>query len=131
MQTTNRRSGTTDLEVFAHLLHRYRQVSHGQTEQKWLLLEAAHVMGQRHFKPHLKVHIRMLVLAWNTNDLPEVSGQLFRICLVPLGHLLGRLPIGNPGRANVGAFKPMDLSPELLHTVEQSRAMLAHPNHSV
>ena len=29
------------------------------------------------------------------------------ILLVPLGHLSGRLPLGNPGRATVSAFAPM------------------------
>jgi hypothetical protein len=36
-----------------------------------------------------------------------------RIALVPVGHLLGRLPVGNTGGANVSAFKPMAIPPEL------------------
>ena len=41
----------------------------------------------------------MLALAARERDVRETAGQLFRILLVPLGHLSGRLPLGNPGRA--------------------------------
>ncbi|MDZ4127794.1 MAG: DUF3703 domain-containing protein [Hydrogenophaga sp.] len=36
---------------------------------------------------------------------------------MPLGHLLGRLPLGNTGRSHVGAFRPMQVAPELLATI--------------
>jgi hypothetical protein len=42
-----------------------------------------------------------------------VSGQVLRIALVPLGHLLGRLPRGNTGAANVSAFAPMAIAPDI------------------
>ena len=38
---------------------------------------------------------------------------MLRLALLPLGHLIGRLPQGNPGRATVGAFRPMPVRPEL------------------
>ena len=49
----------------------------------------------------------MLALAARERDVRGAAGQLFRILLVPLGHLSGRLPLGNPGRATVSAFAPM------------------------
>ncbi|MFD2377205.1 DUF3703 domain-containing protein [Ottowia pentelensis] len=49
-----------------------------------------------------------------TRDWPEVAGQLLRLALVPLGHLSGRLPIGNPGRATVSAFEPCLCAPSWL-----------------
>lgn len=108
-------------EVVEHLLLRSRQTPIGQRERRWHLLEAAHIVGQTRFGPHLKVHLAMLSLALESKDLAEIAGQLFRIALVPFGHLVGRLPIGNPGRANVSAFKPMQLSAEILQTISESR----------
>lgn len=129
MQTFNSVKEPTHMELFAHLLYRSSQLPSDQIEPQWLLLEAAHVMGQTHFASHLRVHVRMLALAWKTNDYPEITGQLFRITLVPLGHLLGRLPIGNPGRSNVSAFQPMQVSPVLMQAIEQSRAMVVDSRH--
>jgi len=42
------------------------------TEQAGLYLEAAHVVGQAHFKPHLQAHARMLRLPWRTGILPSL-----------------------------------------------------------
>ena len=43
----------------------------------------------------------------------EVSGQVMRIALVPVGLLFGRLPRGSAGRSNVSAFASMPIPPEL------------------
>jgi hypothetical protein len=85
--------------------------------QAWLYLEAAHVVGQLHFKPHLHTHVQMLRLALASRDWPEAAGQLLRLALVPLGHLSGRLPLGNPGRANVSAFQPLPARAELVDLI--------------
>ena len=77
------------------------------------LLERAHVLGQNDFGPHLRVHLRMLHVGWRTRDWHEVRGQVLRIALVPLGHLLGRLPRGNTGAASVSAFAPMAIAPDI------------------
>jgi len=91
------------------------------TEQAWLHLEAAHVVGQLHIKPHLQTHAHMLGLAWRTRDLPEAAGQVLRLALVPLGHLSGRLPLGNPGRSTVSAFEPLPVRPDLADLIAQTR----------
>lgn len=89
--------------------------------QAWLYLEAAHVVGQLHLRLHLRTHTQMLNLSWRTRDWPEVAGQVFRLALVPLGHLSGRLPLGNPGRATVNAFAPMSVRPELTELITRAR----------
>ena len=94
-------------------------------EQAWLYLEAAHVVGQRHLKPHLQTHAHMLALAWRTCDWSEAAGQVLRLALVPLGHLSGRLPLGNPGRSNVSAFAPLPVRPELAELISRARALHA------
>jgi cation diffusion facilitator family transporter len=88
---------------------------------KWQLLEAAHVAGQTQLKPHLQTHAMMMKLAWQTRDLKELVGQLFRLVLVPIGHVLGRLPLGNPGRSNVNAFRSMAVRPDLLAVMQSAR----------
>ncbi len=55
----------------------------------------------------------MLRVAWTLNDKREIRGQILRLCLVPLGHLAGRLPRGNTGVSDVSAFAPMPVSSEL------------------
>lgn len=92
----------------------------GSTEQAWLYLEAAHVLGQLHLQPHLHTHILMLGLAWRTREWPEAAGQVLRLALVPLGHLSGRLPLGNPGRSTVSAFEPLPVRPELAELIAQA-----------
>lgn len=91
------------------------------TEQAWLYLEAAHVVGQLHVKPHLVTHAQMLKLSLRTRDWSEAAGQVLRLALVPLGHLTGRLPLGNPGRANVSAFEPLPVRPELAALIARAR----------
>ena len=108
-----------DSRTHARLLHK-AEVS-GSTAQAWLFLEAAHVVGQLHFKHHLQTHTRMFLLAWRTHDWNEATGQMLRLALVPFGHLSGRLPIGNPGRSTVSAFKPLPVRAELADLITRAR----------
>jgi hypothetical protein len=109
-----------DALAYAELIRQAGAAS--SPEQAWLALEAAHVLGQRHLKPHLETHALMLGLAMRTRDWAEAAGQLFRLALVPLGHVTGRLPLGNPGRSTVSAFRPLPVRPELSALIKQARA---------
>jgi hypothetical protein len=51
-------------------------------------LERAQVLGQRDFGRHWRVHVTMLRAAWALADARELSGQLLRLSLVPLGRRL-------------------------------------------
>lgn len=106
---TSRRVAAFDATM-AEAGQRYRS---GERATAFALLERAHVLGQRDFGRHVRVHLGMLRVAWTLNDRREVGGQILRISLVPLGHLAGRLPRGNTGASNVSAFAPMPVSPEL------------------
>ncbi|HEX2546977.1 MAG TPA: DUF3703 domain-containing protein [Ramlibacter sp.] len=79
-----------------------------QLEQRWNWLMAAHVVGQHQPALHFDSHRRMLGLARETRDWSEVLGQLLRISLLPIGHALGRIPLGNIGRSTVGVTKVME-----------------------
>ena len=94
-------------QAFNYLIEAFQR-SDGQPEKdRWLWLEAAHVTGQTVLRLHWQSHIWMLRYARQMRDRDEISGQLLRLALVPLGHLLQRLPLGNIGRSHVNAFKPM------------------------
>jgi Protein of unknown function (DUF3703) len=68
-----------------------------QWQHAWLHLERAHILGQQHFVLHLQSHWQMLKLAAAQADWHEIRGQCLRLLFTPLGHLTGRLPLGNPG----------------------------------
>jgi hypothetical protein len=110
-----------DNATFARLIQAARATD--SNDQAWLYLEAAHVVGQLHLRPHLQTHAQMLALAWRTRDWPEAAGQVLRLALVPLGHLSGRLPLGNPGRSTVSAFAPLPVRPELAELISRARAI--------
>lgn len=75
--------------------------------RRWPLLMAAHVIGQPDLRLHFASHLLMLRQAAIERDAGEVAGQLLRLALAPLGHLLSRLPAGNTGRSTVSAFRAM------------------------
>ncbi|MDI3509882.1 DUF3703 domain-containing protein [Hydrogenophaga sp.] len=117
MPTEATASVAFDPGTFQRLHRAYLRIDRGDLAQAWHLLEAMHVLGQTRLVPHARTHGLMMALAWQARNLAEVTGQLLRLLLVPLGHLLGRLPLGNTGRAHVGAFRPMQVAPELLATI--------------
>lgn len=107
-----------DPVVYARLLQRFSSLPDTAQRDRWLLLEAAHVVGQTRFLPHLETHWLMLGQAWRSRDAREMAGQVLRLLLVPPGHLTGRLPIGNPGRAYISAFRPMAVRADIAELIE-------------
>lgn len=76
----------------------------GDLAAAWAALERAHIVSQPALRPHLRVHCAMLDLAIANGDIGEAFGQITRLALAPLGHVLGRTPWGNSGRANISKF---------------------------
>lgn len=115
--------------AFAHLLARFEASAGEVPVARWQWLEAAHVLGQSRLGLHWRSHTAMLRYALQLRDGREVLGQLLRLALVPLGHLLQRLPIGNIGRAHVPALRPMvpgaDISARIHAALRAADA--AHP----
>ncbi|QDQ27006.1 DUF3703 domain-containing protein [Chitinimonas arctica] len=85
----------------------------GQYEAAFAQLERAHILGQQALLLHWRVHLAMLRVALAQSNRTEGLGQLWRLFLTPFGHLVNRLPVGNTGRANISAFKPMPIPEEL------------------
>lgn len=91
----------------------------GNLDRSFVLLQRAHIAGQLILGPHLLAHFWMLRVALTQADWTEIRGQLIRIALVPVGHLLGRLPAGNPGSTSVNAFKPVSGPNEIRPILEE------------
>ena len=105
--------------AMAEAAQRYRS---GELGVAFVLLERAHVLGQRDFWRHLRIHLAMLRVALTLNDRREVRGQVLRICLTPWGHLARRLPRGNTGASDVSVFAPMPVSSELEQLLKDEEA---------
>lgn len=95
--------------VYARLIRGWTETagSGKELETQWTWLMAAHVVGQHDLRMHFDSHRRMLALARATRDWGEVLGQVLRIALLPLGHLLKRIPVGNIGRSTVPVTQAM------------------------
>lgn len=90
-----------------------RQLQAGNPRAALGALRDAHILGQQDLGRHAQAHWHMLRAALALRDGRELAGQLLRLLLVPLGHLSGRLPRGNPGTADVSAFAPQPIPPRL------------------
>ena len=83
------------------------------SESAWRALERRHIVSQPYLGLHLASHWAMLRFAVSERDAKEVAGQIFRLLSAPLGAISGMVPVGNTGRANVSAFKPMEIPRDL------------------
>lgn len=105
---------TTLHKAYLHELRQSEVASAaGRFDLAFAHLERAHILGQRHLRPHWQTHWRMLAIARQRGDGREIFGQLLRLAATPLGWLLGWVPIGNTGGANVSALRPLPLPPDL------------------
>jgi Protein of unknown function (DUF3703) len=85
----------------------------GARAAAWQHLERAHILGQRWPVAHTQVHYRMLRHGLRYGETREILGQLPRIVFGFLGSLVGRVPIGNTGGANVPPEQPMPIPADL------------------
>lgn len=108
--------------AFEHLLAAFDASAHQPPLERWLYLEAAHVIGQNRLALHWRAHWRMLAFARQLRDGFETRGQWARLGLVPLGHLVRRMPQGNTGRAIVPAFRAMVPSAAVRERISQALA---------
>lgn len=84
-------------------------------------LERAHVLAQAATREHVRVHWRMLCWGWRRRDAREVFGQAFRLVGAATKTFIGLVPEGNTGGANVNAFRPMPVDPELAAIIARAR----------
>jgi hypothetical protein len=86
----------------------------GNNTAAWQALERTHIVSQPYLALHLASHWGMLRYALQERNLGEAAGQCLRLMLAPLGAISGRVPVGNTGRSNVSAFRPMPIPDDLL-----------------
>ena len=84
----------------------------GQIDRAWAALEAAHIVGQRRTRLHVRSHVEMLKLAWQVGDRREIVGQVARIAGAAVV-TWAWVPDGNTGRASMSAFASAPLPDDL------------------
>jgi hypothetical protein len=89
-------------------------------QEAWFHLERAHILGQQDFILHMHTHWQMLKLAADQINWLEVRGQLLRLILTPVGHLTGRLPLGNPGSSRYSVLESVPVPDDLQALLEKS-----------
>ena len=86
----------------------------GDLTAAWSHLERAHVVAQPFPVAHIGSHVAQLTLGWRTRDRTEVAGQLIRLAVAGPASVVGRIPVGNDGRARTPlratATVPADLA---------------------
>ena len=93
----------------------------GDAEVAFHHLERAHILGQRHTREHVRAHWLMLRLGASAGAWREVFGQSTRIVAAALFSRIC-VPVGNTGRANVSALKPMPIPGDLRSVLENDGA---------
>lgn len=89
----------------------------GKTGIAFHHLERAHILSQRHTLEHVHVHWLMLRLGTSAGDGREVFGQFTRIVAAAVFSRIW-VPVGNTGRANVSALRPMPIPDDLRSILE-------------
>lgn len=90
----------------------------GRPDAAWACLEAAHVLGQRATRLHVRAHASMFSMAWRDKDLREIVGQLSRIVTAALFTRIW-VPQGNTGGSDVSPLKSMPIPDDLQELLAQ------------
>jgi len=85
----------------------------GNLERAWQHLERAHIIGQRYPYAHTYVHWKMLQFGISIKSGKEVLGQIPRLIFGGVKSFVGKVPVGNPGGANVPPLKPFPVEDDL------------------
>lgn len=89
------------------------EYSKGNLQSAWNHLERAHIIGQRYPLAHSYVHGKMLQFGFKIKSRKEILGQIPRLIFGGVKSFVGKVPVGNPGGANVPPLKPFPIEPEL------------------
>lgn len=95
-------------------LQNYRtNYARGEVRQAWSHLERAHIIGQRNPFAHTYVHWKMLQFGFRIKSSKEILGQIPRLIFGGIKSFVGKIPVGNPGGANVPPLKSFPVEKEL------------------
>jgi len=103
------------LKLFYEMeLNAYKtELMKGNLQIAWHHLERAHIIGQQYPYEHSYVHWKMLQFGFKIKSSKEVFGQIPRLLVGGVKSFVGKVPVGNPGGANVPPLKPFPIDPEL------------------
>ncbi|MFK8161340.1 MAG: DUF3703 domain-containing protein [Lewinella sp.] len=96
------------------LINYEKEYLEGNLVRAWEHLERAHIIGQRYPFAHTYVHWEMLQFGMKIKSGKEVMGQVPRLVFGGVKSFVGKIPVGNPGGANVPPLKPFPIEEELL-----------------
>ncbi len=82
-------------------------------QKAWTHLERAHILGQKYPVQHTSVHWKMLQFGFRIKSGKEIIGQIPRLLVGGVKSFIGKIPVGNPGGANVPALKSFPIDEEL------------------
>jgi hypothetical protein len=85
----------------------------GNLMNAWNHLERAHIIGQRYPFAHTYVHWKMLQFAIRIKSGKEIIGQIPRLIFGGVKSFVGKVPVGNPGGADVPALKSFPIAEDL------------------
>lgn len=85
----------------------------GDLLHAWHHLERAHIIGQSYPWEHSYAHWLMLKFGIAIKDMKEIFGQLPRLLVGGVKSFVGKIPLGNPGGANVPPLKVMPLPEDI------------------
>jgi hypothetical protein len=95
-------------------LEKYRTENiSGNLINAWNHLERAHIIGQKYPYAHTYVHWKMLQFGIKIKSGKEVIGQIPRLIFGGVKSFVGKIPVGNPGGANVPPLKPFPINKEI------------------
>jgi len=95
-------------------LEKYRiEFSNGNLKSAWNHLERANIIGQKYPFAHTFVHWKMLLFGFKIKNRKEVIGQIPRLIFGGVKSFVGKIPVGNPGGANVPPLKSFPIEDEL------------------
>ncbi|NBG65439.1 DUF3703 domain-containing protein [Acidiluteibacter ferrifornacis] len=92
----------------------------GNLSKAWNHLERAHIIGQKYPFAHTMVHWKMLQFGIRIKNGKEIIGQIPRLLVGGVKSFVGKIPVGNPGGANVPPMKPFPIDPEIQHIFKKA-----------
>ena len=102
------------LPYYQEALANYRiAYEKGYLENAWQYLERAHIIGQRYPFAHTFVHWKMLQFGCKIKSSKVILGQIPRLIFGGVKSFVGKIPVGNPGGANVPPLQSFPIDKEL------------------
>jgi hypothetical protein len=86
----------------------------------WNHLERAHIIGQRYPYEHSYVHWKMLLFGFKIKSSKEVLGQIPRLLVGGIKSFVGKIPVGNPGGANVPPLQSFPIAKDVQDIFEKA-----------